>query len=79
MERPLQKSHIAEQIQIATGRRISLDPAALAGEQHERKIGPFRLFANPSDQRLDVLLVDCLFRQNSEPRPVAQTLDHIGQ
>jgi hypothetical protein len=51
VERPLDKGHVAEQLQIAHGARITLQPAAAMGQQHERKVGPFGLFLDPGGDR----------------------------
>ena len=36
MERPLDEVGVAEHVEIASGRRIALQPAAAPGQQHER-------------------------------------------
>src|ERR1043166_4059033 len=50
VERPLEESHVPEQLEAARGRRFALEPTTPPRQQHERKVGPFLLRLDPGGE-----------------------------
>jgi hypothetical protein len=79
MKRALQECNIAERRGGALGCGISLDPAAAFGQQHERKVRPWRLRGYPGGQRVKVDAVDRFFGNQRDPGPASDLAQHVGE
>ena len=69
MKRALEKSDVAEQLPEPNRIRVALGTAALAGQQHDRKIRPRRLIVEPAHQAAQIRGLDRLVRDHGKAGP----------
>ena len=77
MKRTLDKGHIAQKFEIATGSRVALDASAALGEEDERKIRPFALRPDEGVQRAKIRAAKRLIGDQPETRSAKQDVDKI--
>ncbi len=73
VEGTFQEGDVAERIEIPPRRRISLEAAALLGQQHEREVRPFGLGLQPFGQRMEIGRSEPFLGQQRKARTRGET------
>ncbi len=77
MEGPLQERHIAQQLEIASGGRVALQPSTAPRQQDEGQVRPFPLPVEPLRQRSESTPGKRLLGHDDETGAVVELLDEL--